>query len=232
MKIFKTIISALFPNTCACCKAVIDEGEFLCDYCFEMLPRTLAQKVCIKCGNLKKRCECKNRVYRFDGITAPFFNEESAKKAIYAFKIGKREQIAEFFINEMVLSIKQYYEDINFDAICFVPMHKRDEMRKGFNHSRVLAEGIGERLNIPVIEALLSNKKKSPQHLLPPKERAANVKDVYFCETSLFGKTVLLVDDIKTTGATLDECTRQLLLSGAERVYCVAGVMSKGKERR
>lgn len=231
MKLFKSLIAAFFPNICACCKEIIPEGEFLCDYCFEMLDRCSKDKLCLKCGNLKSRCECKNKVFCFDAVIAPFFNENSAKKAIYAFKIGKREQIAEFFINEMVLSVKQYYRDINFDAVCFVPMYKRDELRKGFDHSRILAEGISDKLKIPVIEALSSRRKRKPQHFLHPKERAANVKDIYYCKMKLSGKTVLLVDDIKTTAATLDECARQLLLSGAERVYCVAGVMSKGKKR-
>ncbi len=231
MKIFKSLISVLFPNVCASCKEIIEEGEFLCNYCFEELPRTLAEKICQKCGNLKKRCECKRRVYRFDGIVAPFFNEASAKKAIYAFKIGKREEVAQFFINEMALCIRQYYNDINFDAVCFVPMYKRDELKKGFNHSRILAEGIAKRLGIKLYDVIESRKKDKPQHMLHPKVRVENVKDIYFSNKNLSGKTVLLVDDIKTTGATLDECSKQLLLSGAERVFCVTGVMSRGIDR-
>lgn len=231
LKIFNSLISVLFPNVCVSCKDIIEEGEFLCDYCYEMIERTAGDKICNKCGNMKKRCECRKRVYRFVSVIAPFFNEGIAKKALYAFKIGKREEIAKFFINEMVLAIKQNFYDIKFDEVCFVPMFKRDELKKGFNHSELLAKGIAEKLGIKFSELLLSHKKKMPQHKLRPKERMENVKGIYYCNKNLSGKTILLVDDIKTTGATLDECTKQLLFAGAERVYCVTGVMSRGIDR-
>jgi ComF family protein len=231
VKIFKSLISVLFPNVCVSCSDIIEEGEFLCDYCYEMIERTANDKICIKCGNMKKRCECKRRVYRFNAIIAPFYNEGIARKALYAFKIGKREAIANFFINEMTLAIKQNFYDIKFDEVCFVPMFKRDRLKKGFNHSELLAKGIAEKLGIKFSELLLSHKKKKPQHKLHPKERLENVKDVYYCNKNLSGKTILLVDDIKTTGATLDECSKQLLFAGAERVYCVTGVMSRGIDR-
>ncbi len=231
MEIFKSLISVLFPNVCVCCKEIIEEGEFLCDFCFEELERIQKEKICIKCGNQKKNCECKRRVYRFSGIVAPFFNETSARKAIYGFKIAKREEITKFFINEMVLAIRQNFYDIKFDEVCFVPMFKRDELKKGFNHSELLAKGVAGKLGIKFSELLLSHKKKMPQHKLRPKERMENVKGIYYCNKNLSGKTILLVDDIKTTGATLDECTKQLLFAGAERVYCVTGVMSRGIDR-
>ena len=69
-------------------------------------------------------------------------------------------------------------------------------------------------------------KNNKPQHILDASQRRRNVKGVYEATKNLDGKTVLLVDDIKTTGSTLNECAKQLRLKGAKEVYCLVGLIS------
>lgn len=233
MNIFKVVITALFPNTCAGCGAVLSEEEFLCDYCYEMLDRTAKDKLCFKCGLPKKKCDCSKYIFRFDGCTAPFYNNGTARKAMYAFKFRRKERFGEFFARQMALCVKQAFCDVKFDIIGYVPMLKRNEHRRGYNQSKVLARALSEILGIPVAENLLGCKgKEYTQHELPHKMRFNNVKDRYYCNFSVNGKNILLVDDIKTTGATLDECAKQLLKSGADRVYCVTGLITKHDNKR
>lgn len=220
------IKEAFFPKTCAACGEVTDNGEPLCDYCREMLVRFDPIKRCIRCGNEKSDCECKYRVFHFDGLVAPFENKETARLGVYSFKFRRKMSNAEYFAEQMALSVKNEYRDIRFDAVTFVPMHKYRFLKRGFNQSRVLAEKIAEILGAPLADTLLCLKNGKRQHDLFGKERFQNVKGRYAAKGSVRGKTILLVDDIKTTGATLDECAKQLISSGADGVYCVTALIS------
>ncbi|MBR4972914.1 MAG: ComF family protein [Clostridia bacterium] len=230
---FKSLISAFFPNTCVSCGEIIDQNEFLCDYCYCMLEQCARDKLCLKCGLPKKNCMCKYDVYSFDGVVAPFYKDTSAKDAMYSFKFRGNLGAVKFFAERMALAVKQYYSDINFDMVCCVPMTYFAQNKRGYNQSALLGEQIAEIFNLPFYKNLLYCKnKKSSQHKLSLKERKVNVKDVFDTNARLNGQTVLLVDDIKTTGATLSECAKVLLSSGADKVYCVTGLITRKKGKK
>ena len=220
------IKEAFFPMTCAACGEVTKDGEPLCDYCREMLKPINPIKRCILCGCEKPDCECKYRVFRFDGLIAPFENKDTAKLGVYSFKFGKRMSNADYFAEQMAFCVKNEYRDIGFDAVTFVPMHRSRFLKRGFNQSRVLAEKIAEILGLPLEDTLVCLKNGKRQHDLFGKERYENVKGRYKAKAGVKGKMLLLADDIKTTGATLDECAKQLYLSGADGVYCVTALIS------
>lgn len=227
MNSFKVIIKSVFhPKTCAGCGAIIDEGEALCDYCHEMLVRCDPLKRCIKCGLDKNKCECRFRVFHFNGCVAPFVNTGVSQKAVYSFKFARKMIIGKFLAERMALCVKNEYRDVKFDGVCFVPMPKRKRLKRGFNQSCVLAEKIADLLGLPLYNLLICRKYAPSQHGLKAKERFLNVEGMYRASGQAKGKTLLLVDDIKTTGATLDECAKQLLLSGAAAVYCVTALIT------
>jgi len=231
VKWHKILLSVLFPSTCASCGEIIDDGECFCDYCFEMLDNCHSDKLCIKCGLTKKSCDCKRRVFYFNGCVAPFFNNGTAKEAMYAFKFRKKEYVSEFFASQMALFVKQCFSDIEFDLITFVPLHKLRELRRGYNQSYLLAKRISEILDIPLYQDILGAKfKRRSQHRTVLKNRYENVKDKYYCKRNVNGKIILLVDDIKTTGATLNECSKELMRFGANKVYCITGLITDNKK--
>ncbi len=231
MKVFKVIINALFPNKCISCGEIIDRDDFFCEYCYEKLERVDFFKICTRCGLKKKECECKYRVFHFSGSIAPFINEDIAQNAMYRFKFAEIWSGSKFFAFEMAKAVKTVYNDINFDLITFVPMHFIKRLKRGFNQSEVLAKKLSEILGIKLCENLLSVKySRKVQHDMSFKERFSNVKGKYSYNHNIAGKTVLLVDDIKTSGATLDACAKQLLLAGADNVYCVSGLISESKK--
>ena len=233
MNLFKIVLAVLFPNKCLGCGEILNEGEFLCEYCHAMIERTAKDKLCLKCGLPKKKCDCSKYIFRFDRTVAPFYYNGIAKRIMYRFKFRHKEYASLFFAQQMALCVKQNYSDIEFSAVTYVPMLKRSELKRGYNQSKLLARDLAVILNLPLSEDLLGVKpKKHTQHKLPLSKRFENVKNKYFCNYSVQGKKILLVDDIKTTGATLDECAKQLLRSGADRVYCVTGLITNTKDAK
>lgn len=231
MQVFKAILSAFFPNTCISCGEIINEEDALCDYCFEMLPRVDLVKNCTRCGLPKKHCDCKNHVFYYNGCIAPFYNKLSAQKAMYRYKFRKMQKNADFFSKQMALAVKMVYSDIKFDAVTYVPLNYRKFLKRGFNQSEVLARQISQILGLKIFDKLLfcSKNKISQHNLKNPKERFRNVGGMYGCKHKVKGN-ILLIDDIKTTGATLNECAKMLILSGADKVYCVTGLITHNRE--
>lgn len=231
MKVFNVVANALFPNRCISCGEIIEREEFLCEYCYEMIELVDIAKICVGCGLYKKDCQCKNRVHHYAGAVAPFENDGVAQQAMYRFKFKKVANGSKFFANEMAKIIKTLYSDIAFDGIVYVPMHPIKQLNRGFNQSEMLARHLAKILKVKLYDRVLSVKRfRKTQHNLPIKERFQNVKGLYSFNYEVTGKTILLVDDIKTTGATLDECAKQLLLAGADNVYCVCGLITKSRK--
>ncbi len=228
-----SIIDAFFPNKCIACFEIIPKGESLCCYCHEAMPKTNFDNRCRVCGNLKKQCDCKYRAFHFNGATSPFYNEGIARKAMYAFKFNRKIELADFFAQRMVISVNTDFNGVAFDAVAYVPLLLKDELKRGYNQSRELAANIAKILDMPLLEnALGCYEKHHTQHKTKLQERFKNVKGIYYPNISINGRTVLLVDDIKTTGATLDECTKALFKAGADNVYCVTGLITKRKIKR
>ncbi len=236
MRFFKRalecILDALYPNKCIGCDTIIPKGDNFCHFCHEALPRTATDKRCKVCGEPRNACLCNFKVFHFTRATAPFYNQGAAKQAMYALKFRRKNYFADFFAEQMAITVRTDYPNIGFGGIAYVPLPLKRELKRGYNQSRELALRLSKLLNIPLIEnALGCNNKRKIQHSVKLKERFTNVKGAFYPNVSLNGRRILLVDDIKTTGATLDECSRALLKAGAYEVYCITGLISKGKNK-
>lgn len=225
------ITEMFYPKQCVCCGEIIDEDEELCDNCIRNIERVDDTKRCIKCGLLKGNCGCKIYTYHFEGAVAPFFNSGLAQQGMYSFKFNKREQAAEFFAREMAKSVRSQLHNREFDVICYVPSTLRSYSMRGFNQSYMLAQRMSELLSIPLLKGALKCRWSIKfQHNLNREKRFKLTRKKYYFSKSAVGylknKKVLLVDDIKTTGATLDECSRQLLFGGARSVFCVTALVT------
>ena len=235
-KILQAATAAFFPKTCAACGAIVPEEEWLCENCRGEIVRCDAASRCIVCGLPKKQCACKNRLFRFEGCVAPFVNTETAWKAMIRYKYRDGASCARFFAEQMAECIRKEYAGIAFDGICFVPMHRRKQFQRGSQPARRIAESLAEILNLPLEHKLLVCKRyeKRAQHELNFEGRRENVRDLYGTVGSAEGKTLLLIDDIKTSGFTLDECAKELLNAGASAVWCATALITypKRKEKK
>ncbi len=233
MKLFDIIINAIFPKKCISCGTIIERDESLCEYCYIKIERVDFAKVCKRCGLPKKKCECSKRVFHFNAITSPFYNTGIAQAAMYRFKFKRILTSSEFFAWEMAKAVKNTYYDTDIDGIVYVPMHFLKRLKRGFNQSEELAKKLSDILDIKLYDGVLSVKyKNKKQHSMTVKERFNNVKGLYSFNKKVTGKNILLVDDIKTTGATVDECAKQLLLAGADNVYCVTGLITSTEDSK
>jgi ComF family protein len=149
---------------------------------------------------------------------APCTFSGSVKAAIHAFKYQSKTYLAGTLIDLMergplLFDIGQY------DRLVPVPLHRKRLRQRGYNQSLLLAREIGRPSGIPVDGALLKRIRDSvPQVDLMGAKREANVKGVFSVEGKAKGQRLLLVDDVLTTGATVNECARVLIRAGARRV--------------
>ncbi len=220
---FGELISAVYPNKCFSCGEIIKNDEYLCDDCNSKIERTNLDNICTDCGLEKESCVCKYQIFRFNALISAFKNTGAARKTYYSYKFRKKQFMARFFANEMCNAVNRCYADLKFDFICFVPSYGK----RKYNHCSYIAKEISNKLSVRCIDDMLScTKKVKKQHKSTFKERIENVDGKYTCNYRIDNAVVLLVDDIKTTGATIDECTRTLLFAGAKAVYCVTALGS------
>ncbi len=223
-KIKEFILSLFFPNRCRLCDTVCDIRSELCESCEETLP-IIEEEICYFCGSEKAKCTCKEKAMFYLSICAPFYYEGGPKKATVLLKYQANEQTLGFLSREMAKCVNKRYGGIDFDCITFVPAFKADEIRRGYNQAELLAKGIGKALNIPVYPLLNKVYETAPQHTLSEAERSGNLLGAFEinhkANFSIENTRILLCDDIKTTGSTLDECAKTLLINGSAEVRCI-----------
>ncbi|MBE6818987.1 MAG: ComF family protein [Ruminococcaceae bacterium] len=216
----KALYYWLFPRKCIACGRVIDYRQAYCAGCRQKMP-FIGEERCEMCGCALKDCRCKKKKMNYDAVLAPFYYSGGAKHAVLRLK--RYPIYAKPLAEECVAVFKSYYGSIPFDAVCAVPMSRQRLKQSSFNHSALLAREIATHLQLPYKAYLRLCAKAKPQHTLPMQFRAGNVRGIYDIieGTDLQNKTVLLVDDIKTSGATLSECALMLKLVGAKSVYAL-----------
>lgn len=222
MKFFNLLKENLFPDnyTCDIC-GVETFGTNLCADCLKKTPfNNLA--TCPVCGRRTVRpeicLECKEESPPFKKGVSALVYEDNACVLISKFKNGKG-YLKEYFAD--LLFEKVAYLS-RFDCIVYVPMLKKAERLRGYNQSKLLALALSERVNVPVIkDALVKVKETGEQKSLSKKERKENIAGCFKVakKEEIKGKSILLVDDVLTTGATAFEITKILLKAGARTVY-------------
>lgn len=225
---FKNII---FTRRCAVCGDVCDIRKPLCSQCEEN-PCRIEGDICSKCGVPKKDCICKSTPF-YMSVCAPFFYEEGPKRAIYLLKFKNDLSIAENLGKEMAECVKTRYSGYDFDCVTFTPSHKSDIKKRGYNQAERLATIVARELDLPCYELINKDFPTATQHSLPAHLRTGNLSGAlsYNEETdcSIENMRILLCDDLKTTGATLNESTKILLFNGAAEVRCVTACIKMNK---
>ncbi len=228
---FSALSKALFPNRCELCGEVIELDERVCGKCKN--PPVIKAPLCECCGASKGDCNCKKNKNEYKRIISPYYYTDSLVPAIHRFKNGGMPFLAERFADDIAKCVSENYSDVQFDSVTFVPIRDFQKRKRGFNQSQLLAEGVANKIGVPVVPILKKIRYTGVQHRKSAIQRRADsfgaydVTDDYI--SSLEGKTILLIDDVKTTGATLNECSKMLKIYGAENVYCAAVAITKNK---
>lgn len=229
------LLGLLFPRRCPVCgRITAPKGRLICPECVGKLS-PVRQPVCQRCGKqvessrIKYCFDCSRRPKSFQKNFALLNYNQAARTSLAAVKYKNRREYLDFYSRALCLRFGKQILRLKPDVIVPVPVHPSRLRSRGFNQAGVLAEKVGRILDIPVCpEGLKRVRKTLPQKELDPSQRLRNL-------TGAFGPgllpekaaVVLLVDDIYTTGSTMEACARVLKSMGAERVYgltvCIGG---------
>lgn len=229
------LFSLLFPLHCPVCDEIVQPyGEKICLGCMKKL-RLLTPPWCMKCGKKLagegEYCEdCRRTVHLFTGGRA-LYEYSSAAPSIYRLKYGGRQEYADYFGEEAVRYLGDFIRQIKPDGIVPVPLHRSRQKKRGYNQAALLAGAISRYCDVPVYDKLLIRVKNTkPLKLQNPSERQNNLKKAFnIAQNDVKLETIIIVDDIYTTGSTMDEAARVLAQHGVRHIYfitlaCGAGV--------
>jgi len=207
----KNFLNLIYPIHCYICEKNLDPiaGSGLCDMCRSKIrynPKAHSQAD--KCSNLE-------RSY------SSCLYEGPLKELIHQFKYNRKAAIGRILSGFMIEYINENSEILNgIDLITFVPLENSRLRERGFNQSRMLASNISKKFGIAFEDTLKKTEKTLHQSELSREERLVNLNGAFKTKdnTLLGGCRILLIDDVMTTGATLDECAKTLLAAGAKSV--------------
>ncbi len=195
-----------------CSKDYFKNNGTLCEIC----GKPIYENRDTTCAHCKE-----DRIYYIKNISR-YKYKGSIKTAIQNMKFKRREWIAYEFGRTLSKTVKNEYADIKFDMVLFVPMSPLNEFKRGFNQSFEIADIISNNIGVPINKKILFKKPGiKTQSGLNRKERIENVKNAFYVKNShlLTDKTVLLIDDVLTTGCTVNACAKVLKKNGAMAVY-------------
>ena len=206
------LIRLLYPVKCMVCDTLLKEDTVLalCEDCYKLLPRY--EKGFVKKPSLPY----------INGMAAAFYYEEGVDKAIHALKFNHQPKLSMTMGYLLYEHIKEEAPLPEFDFIIPVPMHPRKKRQRGYNQSELVARELSSFLEVPVYQDLLYKTRTThPQSSLKRDERLRNLEGAFEIrkDCDLTGKIVLLVDDVVTTGTTLNTCARILYEKGASWIF-------------
>ena len=215
-----------FSNRCELCGIPIKRNRKICANC-EKNGEKLSKKDCHYCGGIKGECKCKNHRMKYNGVVSPYYYSDSIKRCIHRFKFNNKAFLGKILSQKMTEKVKKEYKDKTFDMVTYVPFSSEQMTKRKYNQSELLAEEISKNLSLPLVPTLEKDYNQGIQHRKKMSRRNGNVFGTYSAKNSnVKDKTILLVDDIKTSGSTLNECARELKFSGAKAVYCVTAAVT------
>ena len=220
--------------TCASCGADVFSDGYFCGRCEKELPFN-GGFVCSKCGrhigsDYPVCLECKADMPSYTKARSPFSYEGEIVRLIKNLKTGKK-YLADLFSEYMAETAAK--EFAGADLIVFVPMTERAAKKRGYNQARLLAEGVSAKTGIPLeAELLVKTRDTGEQKALSRKERMQNLKGSFRVHERIKcrGKTVLLIDDVMTTGATANAVSEALFGAGAAQVYLLTAASVPAKD--
>jgi ComF family protein len=229
MKFRSTLFQFFLPPQCPCCEKFLEEGQQgVCSNCLSEI-RWIVPPFCSICGIpfISKEIEdhpcgaCMTHRKYFTIARALGTFEGSLQEAIYRWKYEGKTHLTPFLAEWMAEGLNRYWEPDSLDLLIPVPLHPQRLRQRGFNQALLLVKELSRRIGIPYRKTIVQKKKSTiPQVNLSGVEREKEVRGTFHVIGSeeLLGKSVLLVDDVYTTGATVNECSKVLLRGGAEKV--------------
>ena len=211
----RTVLDLVYPPRCALCGR---SGPFLCDGCTAGLP-VAGPPRCPRCWRLDhpRRHRCPLAGDEFLIIRAPYIYEGGVRELVHRLKYDGMSALAEPMGALLLQSVREH--GLTADTLAPVPLHPRRQRSRGYNQAEALARVVARGLDLPIRTTLQRTRPTVPQvQQRSAEERARNVAGAFVAREPVHGLTLMLVDDVTTTGSTLLACARALQEAGAARV--------------
>lgn len=239
MKWLAPYVDLMFPPNCAFCRSALDTGGqgLLCSTCREELADRRA--TCVRCASVivenadsASDCrQCRGQRFHFDAAVRLGRYEGSRRSAVLRIKRSSERNLAVSLGNFLAAAERNRLRAMALDGIVPVPMHWSRRIWRGVNSPETIAECLARSLNLPLAPHLLTRRRRTaPQASLAPSKRRANVRGAFRAarHADLPGARLLLVDDIMTTGATVNEGAKELRRAGASFVAVAVVARAEG----
>lgn len=202
------VLDLLFPPKCPFCGALLEKGELWCPECQKELPWLT--------GTAREK-----KVELTDGCISVLRYENKVREAVHRYKFSGRQGYSRAF--GALIAQAALDHGLTADLVSWPSLSKRRLRERGYDQGELLAREVGTRLDLPVLRTVNKSHRPAQSGVEDKDERKANLLGAYTAvgAENFQGKIVLLVDDVLTTGATLSECAKTLLLAGAGKVVCV-----------
>ncbi len=232
----RTCIETVFPTVCPSCRVgmgPLAESPW-CDACGESILALTSTEYCERCGRTtgpferrEDRCgECRNSRSPLSGLVRVGPHKDPLRGMLLDFKF-RRAPLDHLLGGLLASAVAGAAWRARIEGLVPIPMHWYRKLTRGHHHTRTLAHPCGDRLSLPVAEVLRRTRRDPPQVGLSKAQRLGNIRGAFAVVRGarLTGKTLCLIDDVTTTGATLTEAAKTLLKGGAQEVY--AAVLTK-----
>lgn len=221
----KLFLDMLYPRRCPVCYDIaVPGGSRICNVCREKL-KPITGPRCFRCSKPLKREEqeyCKDcrKTRLFDQGIGIFPYGSVLQESLFKLKYGKRQEYGSFYGQIAAVYSREIIRNWGVEIIIPIPLHRKRMEKRGYNQAELIAEALGKTLCIPVDSRLMKRKVNTrPQKELDYRERKQNMKNAFFLKGENSYRRILLVDDIYTTGSTIEAAAELLKRNGAENVF-------------
>lgn len=224
MGLFERIANTIYPPKCIFCKKTLgnDIALHICSVCYAKLPFSKEALLPVLENGTDGQCDGAVSVFQYTGM---------AKDLLIRFKFYNKPSYNRTFARLLAYRLKKITDIKQYDMVISVPLHRQKELARGYNQAYLLSRALGRELQLPECSGFLKRQKYTDsQSLLDRQERQENIKGAFLVKTPerVEGKSILLIDDILTTGSTLEECSKMLKQAGVIKV--TAAVVATGRK--
>lgn len=227
------ILNLLYPPVCPFCGKLSPEG--ICAACRNKIVY-VSEPRCMRCGKplrdeAQEYCQtCARRKSAIDQGRGLWLHTDPVSGAVYRFKYKNKRIWGRIFATELARRYAEQIRDWEINEIIPIPLHASRKRQRGFNQSEVVARELAALTGIPCrVDVLLRIRKTVPQKKLDPDGRAANLRGAFGVSRSWRAcEKVLLIDDIYTTGATVEKAAKMLKKAGCRNVYFLTISIGQG----
>ncbi len=222
-------LDLIYPRRCPFCDDLLSFGDTgICDNCKRKIGY-VGQNYCMKCGkqlkdDSREYCrDCERTAHIFDRGRSLYVYDDIMKESIARFKYGGRQEYAEYYAEDILCSLKGFIDSCRPDALIPVPISDNKYIKRGYNQAELIARSLSAKTGLPVNDKIIVRSVDTlPMKELTRNERMKNLKGAFkIASVDVKCRNVLIIDDIYTTGSTIDAMSAVLKTAGVKKVCFV-----------